>query len=56
MDEQSVMLVMDMMAQMFETLVNRIETLERRLEEACSCKQWAHRLRPDAGDMRGKND
>jgi hypothetical protein len=32
MDEQSVMMLMDMMSQMFETLVKRIETLERELD------------------------
>ena len=50
MNEVDVMLVMDQMAQMFETLVKRIETTERRLDEAqqCSCKKWVNDLRPGA--------
>lgn len=39
MSEVDVMLVFDTMSQMFETLVKRIEMLERRLEEACSCRR-----------------
>lgn len=33
MDEYGVMMVMDTMAQMFETLVKRIAALERELDE-----------------------
>lgn len=33
MDEYDVMMVMDTMAQMFETLVKRIASLERELDE-----------------------
>lgn len=47
MNEVDVMLVMDQMAQMFETLVKRIETTERRLDEAhkCSCQAWREHVR-----------
>lgn len=47
MDEQTVMTVMETMAQMFETLVARIEATERRLDEAhkCSCQAWREHVR-----------
>lgn len=48
MNEIDVMMVMDTMAQMFETLVKRIEATERRLEEQCSCKKWVNDLKPGA--------
>jgi hypothetical protein len=53
MDEQMTMAIMETMAQMFETLVSRIEMLERRLDEAhqCSCaqrKEWINDLEPKA--------
>jgi len=42
MDEQMTMAIMETMAQMFETLVARIEATERMIEEArlCSCREW----------------
>lgn len=42
MDEQMTMAIMETMAQMFETLVARIEATERRLDEAhqCTCETW----------------
>ena len=46
MDEQTVMMVMDTTAQTYETLVARIEALERRLEEyrVCSCQEWKEQM------------
>ena len=40
--------VLEAMAQMLEVLVARIELLEKKLNEACSCKKWANDLRPCA--------
>lgn len=42
MNERDVMMVMDAMSQMFETLVKRIAALERELDElrGCACKTW----------------
>lgn len=42
MNGQDVMLVMDQMSQIFETLVKRIEETERKLDDArcCSCQTW----------------
>jgi hypothetical protein len=37
---------LEVMAQMLEVLVARIETLEKKLNEQCSCKKWANDLRP----------
>ena len=48
MKELDVMMVMDNMAQMFETLIARIEATEHKLAERCSCKKWANDLRPGA--------
>jgi len=48
MDEQDVMMVMDTMAQMFETLVKRIEETERKLDEQCSCRKWVNDMRNGA--------
>jgi len=48
MDEQNLMLVMDTMSQMFETLVKRIEDTERKLDEQCSCKKWVNDIKPGA--------
>lgn len=40
--------VLEAMAQMLEVLVTRIELLEKKLNEQCSCKKWANDLRPGA--------
>lgn len=48
MNEIDVMMVMDNMAQMFETLIARIEATECKLEEHRSCKKEANDLRSGA--------
>jgi len=40
--------VLEAMAQMLDVLVARIELLEKKLNETCSCKKWANDLRPGA--------
>lgn len=37
---------LEAMVQMLEVLVARIETLEKKLNEQCSCKKWANDLHP----------
>lgn len=57
MNEADVMMVMDTMAQMFETLVKRIEDLAREVDELrLERKKWINDLHPGAvipqyGDM-----
>lgn len=57
MNEADVMMVMDTMAQMFETLVKRIAALEREVDDLrMERKKWINDLRlgaviPQYGDM-----
>lgn len=46
MDEKFTMDVLETMAQMMEVLVARIELLEIKLNELCSCQRWASNFRP----------
>ena len=41
MNEIDVMLVMDQMVQMFETLVKRIETTEKMIDEMRKCREFS---------------
>lgn len=43
MNERDVMMVMDAMSQMFETLVNRIAALERELDDLRSARKQVPR-------------
>lgn len=56
MDQQFVLRVLETMAQMLEILVARIELTERRLNEACSCQQWASYLRPGVVSQKQESD
>jgi len=47
MDNKFTMDVLETMAQMLEVLVARIEMLEKKLNESCSCHKWASNFRPD---------
>lgn len=47
MDDAFAMDVLETMASMLEVLVARIEVLEKKLNEVCSCKQWENNHHPD---------
>lgn len=51
MDKQTVLTIMDAMAEKIEALTERVEAAEKKLAEQCSCRAWETRLRPDAGDV-----
>lgn len=47
---------LEAMVQMLEVLVARIELLEKKLNEACSCQQWASYLRPGVVSQKQESD
>ena len=58
MSEVDVMMVMDTMAQMFETLVKRIAALERELDDlrSCACKTWQEHTQVPRPLVRGLDE
>lgn len=45
MDKQTVLTIMDAMAEKIEALTERVEAAEKKLAEQCSCREWASNFR-----------